>query len=159
MLQLDEFLQVFLSDWKSSLTCSLCVPEDSLLLPRTYLETLQKLSYRKKVIAMTFVPAHVASPDTQWREVQSVKHLSFISVPNHPVFSKNPHKMLGSLWYLFAQPGRYRKGGPLLRDLWGIVCTLLTTTMIFIEFSKLSQISTTRLQLVAQEEHRKLTWK
>lgn len=31
VLQLGEFLQVFLSDWKSSLTCSLCVPEDSLL--------------------------------------------------------------------------------------------------------------------------------
>lgn len=83
VLQQDGFVCILLSDPKSSHTPALCMPEDPFPLPRASLEThcQQELCYRKQATAETFVPAHMASPDIPWREVQCAKHLPFASVP------------------------------------------------------------------------------
>ena len=110
VLQQDGFVCILLTDTKSSQTPALCMPEDPFLLPRASLEThcQQERCYRKQATAETFIPAHTASPDTPWREVQCVKHLPFASVPKPPAFSKSPQEVLGSL---FAKMGSCKKGG------------------------------------------------
>lgn len=133
------------------------MPEDSLLLTRSSsLETLtpggaflQKESHSSDLCSTTWPLL------TYHRKKFSVSNISPSPLsPSQSAFSKTPRRCWDLCDLCKKKKKKIvqkrRKEGPLLGAPWGTVCHLLTSTVVFIGFSKLSQINTRKLWLEAE---------